>query len=289
LTHRSRLHKNSAVCAPARTTIRTGCTIERTGIQHNDLVTEYQNGKWFQDRVESLVSLDHVLVETRGYLSEYYGKWHIPDKLMYSKANGQNIIQYNDYDFAQEEPYFLDDSDGRKNMRFLEHFQRQGMISKDLQDGQQYDTYTGFPYTPIQLDSRARHGSPTGTPLTTNHGFEIYEITQPNVVGEFALSDDYTPSHFTAHVANEALLRLKQQSDPWFLTVSFHNPHPPMIPASKHLEYYWSNRESLFVSPNMIDDLSNSAYGNIVDKIPDYQDEEKVKEWTALYCEYCQM
>ncbi|KAL3909378.1 MAG: hypothetical protein SGARI_002624, partial [Bacillariaceae sp.] len=274
-----------AVCAPARTTMRTGCTIERTGIQHNDLIKEYKNGQWFLDRVESLTSIDHVLVEKKGYLSEYYGKWHIPDKLMYSKDDAsENVIHYNDYDFDSEQHYFQDDSDGSKNKRFLEYFQRQGLIDKELEEGQQYDTYTGFPYTPIQLDSRARHGSPTGTPLTTNRGFEIYEITQPNVAGQFALSDDYTPTHFTGQVANEALLRLKQQSDPWFVTVSFHNPHPPMIPASKHLEYYWSNRDSLFMSPNMNDDLTNSAYNNMASKIPDYRDEEKVKEWTALYC-----
>jgi arylsulfatase A-like enzyme len=103
--------KYSAVCAPARTTIRTGCTIERTGIQHNDLITEYTNGPWFQQRVENLVGLDHVLVQKAGYLSEYYGKWHLPDKLWYSHpsfdtsnnatTNGNNIIHYNDYDYTQ--------------------------------------------------------------------------------------------------------------------------------------------------------------------------------------------
>jgi arylsulfatase A-like enzyme len=155
--------QHSAVCAPARTTIRTGCTIERTGIQHNDLITEYVNGPWFQQRVESLVGLDHVLVEKLGYLSEYYGKWHLPDKLWYSKNESKsddNVIHYNDYDFTLAEPYFLDDSDGRKNQRYLDYWEQQGTISRALQEGQQYDTYTGYPYTPIQLDARARHGSP---------------------------------------------------------------------------------------------------------------------------------
>jgi hypothetical protein len=115
------------------------------------------------------------------------------------------------------------------------------------------------------------NNSQTGTPLTTSRGFEVYDVTQPNVVGRYALSEDYTPSHFTGHLANEALNRLVNQSDPWFLTVSFHNPHPPMVPAWKYLEYYWNNRDQLFLSPNMNDDLSNSAYGNIVNKIPEYQ------------------
>jgi hypothetical protein len=59
-----------AVCAPARATLRTGCTIERTGIQHNDLTTEYMNGPLFQDRVEKLQGLDQILVEKLGYVSE---------------------------------------------------------------------------------------------------------------------------------------------------------------------------------------------------------------------------
>jgi hypothetical protein len=61
----------------------------------------------------------------------------------------------------------------------------------------------------------------TGTPLTTSRGFEIYEVTQPNVVGQYALSEDYTPSHFTGHLANEALTRLVNQSDPWFFDGQF--------------------------------------------------------------------
>jgi arylsulfatase A-like enzyme len=59
-----------AVCGPARTTLRTGCTIERTGIQHNDLVTEFENGPLFQDRVKNLEGIDHILVEKLGYVSE---------------------------------------------------------------------------------------------------------------------------------------------------------------------------------------------------------------------------
>jgi hypothetical protein len=61
-----------AVCAPARTSIRTGCTIERTGIQHNDLIDEheYQNGDIFVDRLDKLVGIDQVLVDKLGYVSE---------------------------------------------------------------------------------------------------------------------------------------------------------------------------------------------------------------------------
>lgn len=61
-----------AVCAPARTSLRTGCTIERTGIQHNDMIHEheYSNGAIFVDRLQKLEGIDHVLVDKLGYVSE---------------------------------------------------------------------------------------------------------------------------------------------------------------------------------------------------------------------------
>jgi hypothetical protein len=58
------------VCGPARTALRTGCTIERTGIQHNDLPVEFVLNPFYQQRVRELESLDHVLVEKMGYISE---------------------------------------------------------------------------------------------------------------------------------------------------------------------------------------------------------------------------
>jgi Mycoplasma protein of unknown function, DUF285/Sulfatase len=59
-----------AVCAPARTTLRTGCTIERHGVQENDLYKWYDRGDLFKDRVNNVVSIDQLLVEELGYVSE---------------------------------------------------------------------------------------------------------------------------------------------------------------------------------------------------------------------------
>lgn len=312
------------VCAPARTSIRTGCTIERTGIQHNDLITEYINGKLFTERVEALEGIDHILVEEYGYHSEYYGKWHVPDKLAYERPiqglkHGDPtfpIFAANDYNYRNSEPYFVYDPDEKKNQRYLKyHEDVLNEIDRTvLLDGQQYDTYTGFPvrankkltiwrccwtssslsinlpsllqqYTPrTDLDARQRKQSPTGTPLTQDRGFEMYEVTQPNILGEFSLNENYTPSHFTANVALKALQdRLLPQSDPWFVTVSFHHPHPPMVPATKHLAYYWNNRQQLYVPESLNDDMTNSAYGRITTQIPEYGEAESIQEWTSLY------
>ena len=41
----------------------------------------------------------------------------------------------------------------------IDYWAGQGMIDRTLQEGQQYDTYTGYPYTPIQFYARTRHQS----------------------------------------------------------------------------------------------------------------------------------
>jgi arylsulfatase A-like enzyme len=203
----------------------------------------------------------------------------MPDVLYQkSKEDKSTVIQYNDYDYAADSFFFRFDSNGRKLGRYLEHFARQGLISKALSEGEQHDTYTGYPYTPVQID--ARYGFPTDTDLNTDNGFQRYETTQPNVVGINSMSENFTPSHFNGDVGIRALDRLLAQERPFLLTVSFHNPHPPMVPSWKHLDYYMSNLDNLFVSPSIHDNMANSDYGHAGGK---YADEGKVKEWTAVY------
>lgn len=77
-------------------------------------------------------------------------------------------------------------------------------------------------YTPIQLD--ARYGAPTNTPLSTAGGLPRNRVGQSNVLGMSALDEESTPSFFTGDVTKRAIERLQQQSDPWFVTASFHSP-----------------------------------------------------------------
>jgi arylsulfatase A-like enzyme len=273
-----------AVCAPARTTLRTGCTIERTGIQHNDLIYEYKNGPIFQDRVEKLESLDHILVDKLGYVSEYYGKWHMPEPLATSKESGRPILQFNDYRYETDSFYYKYDDAALKTRRYLDHFEKLGEIDKSLpEETMQIDSYTRYPYTPIQLDPRWNMST---TPLQGDQ-FESAAIGQPNIMGPYKLSEKYTPSYFEGSVAVKALRRLREQRRaqgiPWFLTASFHSPHPPMVPAWKHLSKYWNNKSKLYVPASLNDDLKNSAYKTITDILPKYGEPALVQEWTALY------
>jgi hypothetical protein len=212
--------------------LRTGCTIERTGIQHNDLAKEYLASPFFSERVKEIEGLDHVLVEKLGYVSEYFGKYHMPQSLVEARESSRaHILQHNDFDYDTGNFFFRFDSEGGKMRSQLATFERRGEISKELEDGEQIDTYSGFPYSPIDLDSRTRHRSPTGTTLSEENGFQRYEIGQPNEMGLFSLATEYTSTYFTGDIAMRALERLKNQTSPWLLTVSFHSPHPPFIPA----------------------------------------------------------
>lgn len=285
------------VCAPARAALRTGCTMERSGIQTNELIDEsvYGQSPWLKERVEALQGMDSILSTHGNYHSEYYGKFHLPDHLWES-------IYYNDYDYDLGGPYFVKDKLEKKIKRFLKYHEQQGNISKDLEEPQQLDSFTKFPYTPFPIDSR--YGYPSGTKLSSDH-FQKWEKSQPNVCGENALDANFTNSYFTADMALKALDRLlseqeeqqRQQTEgidydadenttstdppPFLLTPSFHNPHPPMIPATQHLQSYKEQQDELFVSHNLYDDLQNADY--VGEESPKYKDRAMIQGWTALY------
>jgi arylsulfatase A-like enzyme len=203
------------------------------------------------------------------------------------------VISFNDYDHETGNFTFKDDSDSRKLKRHLKYFEQAGAIpSPDLiEDGQQIDTFTEYPYDPISLDSRARYGSPTNTPLTGEFGFDERDVGQANILGLYSLSKDYTPTHFTGDVAKRAIRRLQDEQidgKPWFVTVSLHSPHPPMVPSWEYLEKYWNQRENLHVPRNLLDDLEDSNYDSISSLIPEYSDPNMIQELTAIYYALCE-
>mmetsp|Transcript_21380 Transcript_21380/g.31300 ORF Transcript_21380/g.31300 Transcript_21380/m.31300 type:complete len:715 (-) Transcript_21380:230-2374(-) len=290
--HFEKAYCQSPVCGPARTSLRSGCTVKRTGVQSNDLLKEtvYNRMEVFRDRIQAIESLDQILVEEYGYTSEYYGKWHIPDNLYYKRGDGTSkVINFNGYDYDSDSFQFDEDAVAKKYKRYLEYFEGRGdlVVNYTMANSQQ-DTYSKYPYTPIQLDSRFSY--PSNTPLTEENGFEQFEMGQASVMGRFSLSEDFTTTHFIGETALKALDRMvKEEGDPFLMTVSFHHPHPPMVPASKYLDYYWNNLDDLFVSPSINDDMSNSPYAKknkretLLEAGYGYDDPNQVKEWTALY------
>ena len=118
-------------------------------------------------------------------------------------------------------------------LKYLQYVNERGDISKTFAPGQQEDSYSRYPYTPVRLDSR--YGKPTNTPLSTSNAFDS---TDDSLMGNSTLGKRFSPSYFNHGVAMRALNRLAGRAEPFLLTVSYHHPHAPFIAPSEYLSYY---------------------------------------------------
>lgn len=68
---------SSPSCGPARASLLTGNTVQRTGITTNKMIMtrHYEKIKMIQDKVEILESFEQLLYDFKGYQAESYGKW----------------------------------------------------------------------------------------------------------------------------------------------------------------------------------------------------------------------
>ena len=276
-----------SVCGPARVSLRTGCTIERSGVQTNDLADDAQlgtiNPQLFHEKIQKLEGLDQILVEDHGYLSEYYGKWHMPERLYHSRDGSSRVVTYNNYNHPEAAFEFKPVSWGRMLKSYLSHLETNGYSIKNFQPGQQEDPYSTYPYTPISLDSR--FGLPTNTSLDDLSDFDGRQDSQ---IGNYTSGKNYSSSFHNHDVALRALNRLALQEKPFLLTVSYHHPHPPFIAPFEYLSYYWDQRDNLFTSPNVdiqLDDSTSYYTPREQKKLMDagYCNADNVKEWTAVY------
>jgi len=208
----------SPSCGPARASLVTGNTLQRTGVSSNKLIMarHYSKLKVIRQKVEALESFEQVLVERLGYKAESYGKFHIPTLLAYKHQSRRNfedrVITANSYDFQKSQPFFS------KNMNFREIYQEQlgFLVQRDhvqtpYRNGYQQNYYTKLPYKPIRIDPR--WGAATKTPLTQLRGFENKEIGNSNIFGEDALSEQYTRTGVLGAMAVKALERLTSEYD----------------------------------------------------------------------------
>jgi arylsulfatase A-like enzyme len=272
---------HSPSCAPSRSSIRTGCTVERTGVQANGLNSKsvYKRMRMFEKKVDEMETYDRVLVEKMGFVAEHYGKWHLPPPMYKGKKGKGVVINHDDYDFMTGTP-MLTKKETRKiyNKRIKQVLQlarrsiQVQVRSKKYKHGQQKDPYSGFPYDPIRLDRR--HGKRKKSPLKGNKSGVAGIGTTPGVA---------TPTAVIGEMSVRAIGRLAKESQPFCLTVSFNSPHPPMVARSTYANYYFSNRSKLYVSDTVGDRLRRSAYRKDVSIDEGYGDKDKVQQWTAVY------
>lgn len=246
-----------AVCAPARSSILTGCTVENTGMRRNDRAYDYE-----EEEVMSMPTFDEILSE-KGYSCEYYGKWHshsshteIYTNPKQAALNGKSIFGHGGQRYVH-----LDYLDGTEPVR-------------ELKQGELYGTMTKRPYRTDPLDK--------------HHGWTAEELKasgkrfpQCDMHGELMIDKDNSLTAFQAKETIEALERLKDK--PFSITCSFHFPHAPMLPPEPYYSMYPA--EDMTVPFSISDDMKNSPYAKANGRMdnPEYADPELIKYMISNY------
>jgi arylsulfatase A-like enzyme len=274
-----------SVCAPARGTLRTGLTLEASGIQHNNLPTPsvYNLDAQFKNKIEADVTFEQILVESKGYVAEHYGKWHTPEIFNWSQDGLTRIMRYNDASYTA----MTNDTDyGNLIFSFnntdssLKYSDKLASMSTGLDTtqytGMQKDTYSLFPYVTDAID--VRYGL---APYST------LSVGQPDQQGRATWPANRTSTYFEGTAAIGALDRMGKSTEPFVLTADFHNPHAPMIATGLYYDYYAPLQGNFFVPPSLSGaDTVNSGWSKHTD--PDYQDAVKVKQWMVSYYALCE-
>lgn len=251
------------VCAPARTSILTGQSVDNTGIPRNEPVykpEEYKGGP----------SFDMILSEA-GYRTAYYGKWHSPPELAAR------------YENSAEHPVTA--TSGSAGMGtgmsefYRDHLDAAGVPGfkstdfYDLPEGQLIDTYSRRPYQLNPMDMR--YG------MSMEEVAAIDKVSQGNIHGTLQIDTAHSITAVEASGVLDAIDRFA--GEPFSLTVSFHYPHPPYTPAEPYASIY--PPDDMLLPANMLDDRKSSPYeqANRNYQSPRYSDPEKVRHFIATY------
>ncbi|MBB6460474.1 sulfatase-like hydrolase/transferase [Flammeovirga kamogawensis] len=254
-----------AVCAPARTSILTGQTVENHGVRKND----YAYNAPDEGNYCNLPSFDQVLIEN-GYYGEYLGKYHSPIHLTegYSefayKKNKHNVYTLKNKKTYQDKVVAYLNTQGKK------------VTDYDLKD-KFFKNY----YTPDPIDMRYKKGDDYRRTHVVSH--KEMKISQPDGHGKLHLPDNLSLTNYQTETLRKALKRASKQEKPFNLTVSYFFPHSPMLPTEPWYSMY--NPEDMPIPESIKDDMKTSPYknGNNRKSMPEYSDPEKVKYMMSNY------
>lgn len=245
-----------AVCAPARSSILTGSTVEHHGVRTNDRAYYYN-----EEDIMTMPTFDEILTEN-GYHCEYYGKWHSQTKHttiyknpVLAAKNGKSVF-----------------GPGGQHYIYMD-FVTKYVPQRKAKPGELYDTFTGYPYKPNPLDSHY------GMDADAVRAGEKY--SQPNAHGVISIPKEYTTTAFQAKQAIEALERLRNET--FSITCSFHFPHAPMLPPKAYGSIYPVG--NMIPPASIKDNMENSPYkaANGRLKLPEYSDPAKIKYMISNY------
>ncbi len=246
-----------AVCAPARSSILTGHTVENTGMKTNDRAYFHK-----EEGLMTMPTFDEILTK-EGYHCEYYGKWHTQSshaevyKNPKSNAkNGKSIFEH-----GGQNHVFMDSIN--------EHFPK-----RELKPGELYDTFTKRPYKTDPLD---KYYGMTYEEFKSKKPKRV----QPDLHGELMVPPEHSFTAFQAKETIEAIGRLKDST--FSITCSFHFPHAPMLPPAPYYGMYPA--ENMEPPESIGDDMGNSPYQRANGRMgtPEYADPEKIKYMISNY------
>jgi len=246
-----------AVCAPARSSILTGTTVENNGMRTND------RAYYFEEKgLMSMPTFDEILSE-EGYHCEYYGKWH-------SQTSHTGIYKNPIKEAENGKPIF---GHGGQKFMHLDYLEK-NVSNRELEKGELYDKMTGMPYVTDPLD---KHHGMTQEELKE----QDLKFPQCDMHGELKMQKEHTLTVFQAKQTIEAIERLKDK--PFSITCSFHFPHAPMLPPEPYFSMYPASEMAPPIS--ISDDMQNSPYlsANGRLKNPEYADSEQIKYMISNY------
>jgi len=246
-----------SVCAPARSSILTGHTVENTGMKTNKRAYFYE-----EEGLMTMPTFDEILTK-EGYHCEYYGKWH-------SQTSHTKIYKNPKSESKNGKSVF---AHGGQKFVHLDYLDMHFPVRK-LKPGELYDTMTKRPYTSDPLD---KHHGMTDSELKASKK----KFPQCDMHGALQIPKEHTLTAFQAKETIAAIERLKDTT--FSITCSFHFPHAPMLPPEPYYSMYPANNMKPPVSIN--DDMENSPYKKTNGRLnnPEYADPEKIKFMISNY------
>lgn len=247
-----RAYTQCAVCGPARASILTGCAVENHGVLTNGLASPPQS-----KNVCPMKTFDEILHD-RGYISEYYGKWHCPDH--------RAMIYRNPVEACHGNSPF-----GPPLHAAYRAYLDQVLKRRDPVSGEQITGTFNWNYVMNPIDHR--------------YGLEPskarVKVSQPDNHGKLLVPPEHSPTAYRVSGVIDALDRVGNQ--PFNITCSISFPHAPMLPTEPYYQMY--KPDDMPVPASIDDDMSNSPYANANgrNRLTEYRDKDKIKYMISDY------
>lgn len=244
------------VCVPARVSMLTGCSLETTGVRTN-------NDKDRED-VCTMPTFDNILA-SRGYWTEYFGKWHAP------------IHRAMDYKNKVTQAGVRETVLGPGLSVHYQQYLDKHVPGRKPRQGERLDRYSRRPYIPDPLDIGYGLG-PNELPRDRK-GQPIRRYSQADCYGRLLIPAKHQPTAMNADETIDALERLKDR--PSSITCSIHHPHPPMILPEPYYGMYPA--KAMPIPASIGDPMDNSPYTAAARRAPKYRDKSLIGYMISNY------